>query len=127
MTTISTQPNAFVDRSTLNLPAGSPAGRQAMKDLTQALKAEDLGAARQAFVQVLKNAPEGATWKPDSGLAEVGRALMAGDVVAAKEAGKAALQGLKPQQPPATPGEPEPPKAPSTTGGTAGTLLNVVA
>jgi hypothetical protein len=127
MTTISTQPSAFVDRSALNLPAGNPAGRQAMKDLTQALKTEDLGAARQAFVQVLKNAPEGATWKPDSGLAEVGRALLAGDVVAAKEAGKAALQGLKPQQPPATPGEPEPPKAPSTTGGTAGTLLNVVA
>lgn len=107
--------------------ASNPAGRQAVKALTQALKAEDLPAAKEAYAQILKSAPAGATWNPDSPLATVGRALRDGDIAAAQEATKAALQALRPHRDPSIPVEPEPPKAPSTTGGTAGTLLNVVA
>ena len=44
MATISSSPASVVDRRTLNAPAGNPASRQALKDLTQALKTEDLGA-----------------------------------------------------------------------------------
>jgi hypothetical protein len=111
------------------LPSANPAGRQAVKALAQALKAEDLPAAKEAYVQIVKNAPAGATWKPDSAFAAVGRALRDGDVVAAREAAKAGLQGLRPPGPPSIPGDPEPSptKVPSTTGGTSGTLLNVVA
>ena len=122
MTTISNVTPAL-DRP----PPGTPAGRQALKDLAAALKSGDLDGAKQAYVQVLKQAPEGATWNPDSGFAEVGRALKAGNVEAAREAAKAALIDRRPSTPPVTPGVPEPAAAPSTTGGTAGTLLNVVA
>jgi hypothetical protein len=108
-------------------PASNPAGRQAVKALAQALKSEDLQAAKEAYVQILKNAPAGATWNPDSPLATVGRALRDGDIATAQEATKAALQALRPSRGPSIPEQPVPPKAPSTTGGTAGTLLNVVA
>jgi hypothetical protein len=115
---------------TRDLP-GSPAGRQAVKDLATALKAGDLQAAKVAYGQVVRNAPEGATWNPEGAFAQMGRALKAGDMAAAQEVAKAAWndlkQDLKPVTPPATPGVPEPVAAPSTTGGTAGTLLNVVA
>ncbi len=122
MTTI-TNASPPIDRT----PPGQPAGRQALKDLAASLKSGDLEGARQAYVQVLKQAPEGATWNPDSGFAEVGRALKAGNVEAAREAAKAALIDRRPGASPVTPGVPEPAAAPSTTGGTAGTLLNVVA
>lgn len=122
MTTIA---NALpsIDRT---LP-GTPASRQALKDLGASLRSGDLDGARQAYVQVIRNAPEGATWNPDSAFAEVGRALKAGNVEAAREAAKAGLQALRPDASPVNPGVPEPVVAPSTTGGTAGTLLNVVA
>jgi hypothetical protein len=123
MTTISSTSSV----ASVRTPLPNPAGRQAMKDLTAALKAEDLGAARQAFAQVVKNAPEGATWNPDSGFAAVGRALKDGDVVAAREAGKAALQGLRETKAPVSPGVAEPQKTPTTTGGSVGAHLNVVA
>lgn len=111
-------------------PQGSPAGRQAVKDLATSLKSGDLEGARQAYVQVVRHAPEGATWKPDSAFAEMGRALKAGDVEAAREVAKQAL-GAWADRPrtvaPPGPGPAEPMAQPSTTGGTAGTLLNVVA
>lgn len=112
------------------LPQGGPAARQAVKDLATSLKSGDLDGARQAYVQVIRNAPEGATWKPDSAFAELGRALKAGDVEAAREVAKQALGALADRRPtvtPPAPGPAEPMAAPSTTGGTAGTLLNVVA
>jgi hypothetical protein len=122
MTTITNAPPT-IDRT----PPGNPAGRQAVKDLATSLKSGDLDGARQAYVQVVKNAPEGATWNPESHFAEIGRALKAGNLEAAKEAAKAAWDERRPSAPPVTPGVPEPVLAPSTTGGTAGTLLNVVA
>lgn len=105
----------------------APGGRQAVKDLAASLQAGDLGAAKQAYVQLVKNAPDGATWNPESAFAQLGRALKAGDLAAAKEAAKAAWQDFRQATPPVIPGVPEPAPAPSTTGGTAGTLLNVVA
>lgn len=106
----------------------NPEGRQAVKDLTVALKNEDLAAARTAYAQMIKSAPEGTTWNTSGPVADVGRALVQGDVAAAKEIAKTALQGLKPERPTnTTPGEPPAPVSVSTTGGTAGTLLNVVA
>ncbi len=122
MTTI-TNASPPIDRT----PPGTPAGRQALKDLASSLESGDLDAAREAYVQVLKQAPPGATWNPDSGFAEVGRALKAGNVEAAREAAKSALIERRAAATPVTPGVPEPVATPSTTGGTAGTLLNVVA
>lgn len=122
MTTIAHALNA-IDHT----PAGTPVSRQALKDLGAALRSEDLDGARQAYVQVIRNAPEGATWNPDGAFAEVGRALKAGNIEAAREAAKAGLQALRPDAAPVNPGVPGPATAVSTTGGTAGTLLNVVA
>lgn len=122
MTSISTTLPS-VERS---LP-GTPAGRQAVKDLAVSLHSGDLETAKKAYVQIVKNAPDGATWNPESAFAELGRALKAGDLAAAKEAAKGAWQDFRPAPPPVTPGVPAPAPAPSTTGGTAGTLLNVVA
>lgn len=122
MTTIS-NPLPAVERT---LP-GTPTGRQAVKDLAVSLQSGDLGSARKAYVQIVKNAPDGATWNPESAFAELGRALKSGNLEAAKEAAKAAWKDFKPATPPVTPGLPEPAPASSTTGGTAGTLLNVVA
>lgn len=104
-----------------------PAGRQAVKDLAVSLRSGDLDAAKQAYVQLVQSAPEGASWNPESNFAELGRALKAGDLAAAKEAAKGAWQDFRSATPPVIPGVPEPAAAPSTTGGTAGTLLNVVA
>jgi hypothetical protein len=69
--------------------------RQAFKDLSQALTSEDLGAARKAYVAVVKAAPEGAQWKPESAFAEVGRQLTQGNLPAAAEAAKAAGAELR--------------------------------
>lgn len=66
--------------------------RQAFKQLGQALKSGDLGAAKTAYASVVKNAPEGATWNPGSAFAQVGKSLGAGDLEGAKSAFKAALQ-----------------------------------
>jgi hypothetical protein len=104
----------------------NPAGRQALKDLGASLKSGDLDGARQAYAQVVKNAPEGATWNPAGGFAEIGRALRAGDVEAARDAAKTALRDRRPDAAP-PPSKADPAAAPSTTGGAAGTLLNVVA
>ncbi|GAB4037525.1 MAG: hypothetical protein Fur0014_05310 [Rubrivivax sp.] len=111
-------------------PPANPAGRQALKDLVHSLQSGDLDGARQAWVQVVRHAPEGATWNPASGFAEIGRALKAGDIAAAQEAAKAAMAAWAERRPgtaPVPPAPPEPAAAPSTTGGAAGTLLNVVA
>lgn len=122
MTTLSTALPG-IDRSS---PV-APGGRQAVKDLAVSLRSGDVDAAKQAYVQLVKSAPDGASWNPESNFAELGRALKAGDLAAAKEAAKGAWQDFRSATPPVTPGVPEPAAAPSTTGGTAGTLLNVVA
>lgn len=63
--------------------------REAWSDLRRALRTDDLPAARQAYVSLIKNAPQGATFPRDSNFAELGKALAGGDVGAAKEAFRA--------------------------------------
>ena len=60
--------------------------RQAFGQLTKALKADDMEGAKTAFKSMVKNAPDGATWNPDSAFAQLGKAIQSGDVNAAKTA-----------------------------------------
>lgn len=115
-------------------PQPLPAQREAIQSLARSLRAGDLDGARQAFVDVVRNAPEGARWNPDSAFAALGRALQEGDLEAAREAArKAAAEGLgklRDVRSPTEPGTPLPIAAQATTastGGMAGTTLNVVA
>jgi hypothetical protein len=72
-------------------PASSPQ-REAWNDLRRALRTDDLPAARQAYVSVVKNAPDGATFPRGSAFADLGKSLARGDVGAAKEAFKAVVR-----------------------------------
>lgn len=90
--------------------------RQAFRDLAKSLRAGDLDGAKQAYVSMIRNAPEGATWNPNSGFAAVGKALMSGDMAAAKDAFAAAVKlrtdGVVSETDPTTP----PILVPSPTG-----------
>jgi hypothetical protein len=115
------------------MPPASPM-REAVKDLSQALKGSDLAGARQAYVAVVKAAPDGATWKPDGAFAQMGHALVQGDLPAAQEIAQAAMKDLRDRlgvRPPPVEPVPAPPveasAVPSSTGGTAGATLNIVA
>jgi len=110
---------------------GTPAQREAVKQLAQAFQNDDLASARQAYVGIVAGAPDGATWNPDSAFATLGRALVAGDLPAAKQAAKEALTALRSVKTPPAPGPAVPETmgtAPAASGadGTCGTLLNVV-
>jgi hypothetical protein len=74
-------------------PQRNPAMREAMRDLTQSLKASDLAGARQAYAAILKNAPEGAQFPRGSEFAKIGRALVEGDISAAQSAFRSMVQG----------------------------------
>jgi hypothetical protein len=104
----------------------SPAPRDAFKPLAQALRAGDLTAARSAYADIVKQAPEGATFKPGSPFAEMGKALLQGDVDAAKVDFRAMVKGALTQPPIVSP-PPAPAPVSSSTGGVAGSLLNTVA
>jgi len=115
-----------------NVPQGV---KDDVKALAKALRSGDLPAARQAYVDLAKQAPEGATLQPGSAFATLGKALAGGDVAAAKTAFASLLRGQidKPADKPATtdPVKPEPPVSlpptVSSTGGSAGSTLNAVA
>lgn len=108
---------------------------QAVKDdvkaLGKALRDGDVTAARQAYVDLAKQAPEGATLQPGSPFATLGKALATGDVAAAKTAFSNLVRGqidkpattdpVKPEQPVSLP------PTVSSTGGSAGGTLNAVA
>lgn len=82
----------------------NPAMREAMRDLTQSLKASDLDGARQAYAAILKNAPEGAQFPRGSDFADLGRALLRGDMPAAQAAFRSMLADKRPAPPlPPTP------------------------
>lgn len=102
----------------------------AMKQLSQALEQGDVGAAKQAYVSLVRNAPEGATWDPSSHFAELGKALRGGDVPGAQAAFAGMVQNVRDQLPGTPPPQntlPVPPVAISSTGGAAGGTLNVTA
>lgn len=112
---------------TSTTPQRSPAMREAMRDLTQALKTSDLAGARQAYASILKNAPEGAQFPRGSEFANLGRALVSGDMATAQAAFKSMVQArldARPGQPPQPPG---PMPVPPSSAGQPGGLLDLVA
>lgn len=115
-------------RSSAAAAAIPAAARDDAKQLAQALRAGDLPAAREAYVSLAQQAPDGTTLQPGSPFAQLGKALAQGDIDAAKTAFGDMLRGAAgrtPPQPPSTgPIRPEP--STSSTGGTAGGTLNVV-
>jgi len=60
--------------------------RAAVKDLAQALKAGDLGAASDAYATLAAKAPQRAERNPDGPFARLGTALAAGDLASARAA-----------------------------------------
>ena len=103
---------------------------QAFRSLAKSLRAGDVDAAKAAYVDVIKNAPEGATLERGSPFAQLGKALHQGDVEAAKVAFADMLKTARGQVPPIA--SPIVPPAilvagASTTGGIAGSTLNEVA
>lgn len=102
----------------------NPAERQAFRDLADALKASDVTAARQAYVAILKNAPDGTQFPRGTEFANVGRALIAGDIEGATTAFKSMVQGRVGSLPPLpVPPVSLPPQAP----GSPGALLDLMA
>lgn len=95
-------------------PVPSPQ-REAWNDLRRALRTDDLDAARQAYVSVIKSAPDGATFPRGSAFADLGKALTRGDVGTAKEAFKAVVRDHFTGAPP-VPG-PLPPVPAAAAGG----------
>jgi hypothetical protein len=101
-----------------------------VKQLSQALSQGDLEGAKQAYVSMARNAPDGATWNPDGPFAQLGKALRAGDVDAAQGAFTEMVQAARDRSPGTVPPPstiPVPPVVSSTTGGIAGGTLNVQA
>jgi TolA-binding protein len=104
--------------------------RQAFGELAKSLRNGDLDAARQAFANVIRNAPEGASWPKGSPFADLGKALVRGDVDAARTAFASMVKGRAGVSLPVEGGEPAAPgpvTVPSSTGGESGSVLNVVA
>lgn len=111
-------------QSAASTQAATSAVGQAVKDLGKALRADDLEAAKQAYVQIIKSAPEGASWNPGSPIAQLGRALHGGDIAAAKDVMRSALQDIRAMRPPVVPA---PPQDKSTLPATPTGALHVVA
>lgn len=111
------------------------AQRHPVKALAESLQADDLSGAKRAYAQIIRQAPPGATWNPDGGMAHIGRALREGDVEAARKAAQVAWEELKATHGPGSPTTPVPrtptpaesKDPPTNTDGMVGTRLNVVA
>jgi hypothetical protein len=104
--------------------------KESVKALGKALQGGDLTAARGAYVNLLKQAPGGATMTPGSPLANLGKALAQGDIDAAKAAFASLLRNpVGPAQSPPIRPELSMSLAPtvSSNGGSAGSLLDAVA
>ncbi len=102
----------------------------ALRSLAKSLRAGDIDAAKTAYADVIRNAPEGATLERGSPFAQIGKALHQGDIEGAKVAFADMLRAAKGQVPPiATPIVPPAilVAGASTTGGIAGGTLNEVA
>jgi nitrate reductase assembly molybdenum cofactor insertion protein NarJ len=95
--------------------------RQAARELTKALRSEDLEGARRAYAGLVSALPDGLHVKAGTPLAEVGKALAQGDIAAARSAYVDVFRNRRPQP------EAPAPAVPSSTGGTAGSVVNLVA
>ncbi|MBC7482576.1 MAG: hypothetical protein H7337_11915 [Rhizobacter sp.] len=98
--------------------------RHAFGQLTKALKAEDLEGAKTAFKSMVKNAPDGATWNPDSAFAQLGKAIQSGDIDAAKSAYVSMVKS-RGERPPVETVKPIAVDTASSSG--AGSLVNLTA
>ncbi len=67
-------------------PAAATGAREAFASLGKALRGGDLDAAKVAYADVLRTAPEGATLTRGSAFVQLGSAIVKGDVGAAKAA-----------------------------------------
>jgi cytoskeletal protein RodZ len=117
--------------ATLATPV-NPALKEAWQGLAKALKSDDLDAARRSCAAPIKNAPEGATFTKGSPFAQLGKALVTGDMAAAKAAFATMVRPrLEGTTTPTAPTQDPPPTTnsvvTSSTGGSAGTVLNVSA
>ncbi len=120
--------NASAVRPVTSPPTRVPTAEgQAFRSLAQSLRAGDVDAAKTAYADVIKNAPEGATLERGSPFAQIGKALHQGDVGAAKVAFADMVKAAKGQLPPVVTLPPMPVPATSSTGGIAGGTLNEVA
>ena len=112
-------------------PTRAPSAEgQAFRSLAKSLRAGDVDAAKTAYADVIRNAPEGATLERGSPFVQIGKALHQGDIDGAKVAFADMLRAAKGQLPPVA--SPIVPPAilvvnASTTGGIAGGTLNEVA
>jgi hypothetical protein len=116
------------------MPVRAPsAERQDFRALGKALKSGDMSAAKVAYAEVVKDAPEGASVTPGSPFVQLGAALRSGDADAAKAAFSAMIKDARANHgggalpPPAISLPPTLAPVASTTGGTAGGTLNEVA
>lgn len=102
------------------------AQRQNFKQLSQALQAGDLTAAKSAFDAI--SAKSANASDPNSPLAKLGQAIQSGDVAAAQQAFSAMRSGGHHHHHGATASQPAPQSAalPLATSGTVGTQVNTV-
>lgn len=124
--------NTSAMRPITSQPVRAPSAEgQAFRSLAQSLRAGDVDAAKTAYADVIRNAPEGATLERGSPFAQVGKALLQGDVDAAKVAFADMVKAAQGQRPPGAPPvvtlPPVPVPAASPAGGLSGSTLNVVA
>jgi len=121
-----------INRSAFVIPPTEPVGRvqerrAALKDMSQALSSDDLGAARQAYAELARNAPAGATLQAGSPFAQLGKALLQGDLEGAKKVvasiGDRPLHGRIPV--PQAPSPLPTPAAPSSIGGATGSTIHL--
>jgi TolA-binding protein len=98
--------------------------RQAFGQLTKAIKAGDLEGAKTAFESMVKNAPDGASWNPDSAFAQLGKAIQSGNVDAAKSAYMSMVKS-RGERPPVETANPIAADTASSSG--AGSLVNLTA
>ena len=123
--------NSGAMRPITSQPMRAPTAEgQAFRSLAQSLRAGDVDAAKTAYADVIRNAPEGATLERGSPFVQVGAALRQGDLDAAKAAFVDMVKTARGQFP-----QPSPPVAPpailvpagAPSIGSAGGTLNEIA
>ena len=123
--------NSGAMRPITSQPMRAPTAEgQAFRSLAQSLRAGDVDAAKTAYAEVIRNAPEGATLERGSPFVQVGAALRQGDLDAAKAAFADMIKAARGQLPQPSPPVVPPailvsPGAPGV--GSAGGTLNEIA
>jgi hypothetical protein len=101
--------------------------RAAVKDLAQALRAGDLGAASTAYATLASKAPQRAERNPDGPFAQLGTALAAGDLAGARAAFASVFTGHVPSRGGDSPPPPLPEQATAPARSGPGSLLDISA